>query len=648
TGGSLAGAVMVAVMTVYSMQLACAVVLVGTVVVVFRSSRTAGLIALWLLWLASPFIRRVFGLVDGYISADPLALAPFAATAGVALLELSRVELSRRVRGVLVVALLGLSLGIPASVANPEAGLFALAAYASAVLCLVLGYGEGAETASAFTLRRALIIATPVIAVYGILQYFLPLSNWDQTWVDTVELASIGAPEEGHIRVFSTLNSPGTLAIVLALAVLLIVHAERMSAKQSVILVLLLTCLALTFVRSAVVGLVCGLIGLGIATRGRATPRIVGLLVAAALAVVVLSAFSSTGDAVIDRVATLGSLEDDVSAEERVETPIALLPEAATSPFGHGLGSAGEATKLTASGGLRSIDNAYLTLMWQLGPVGMLLLAGAVVAAFGMVARARMVAAEPLEQKGLLISGLVLLLVLALGVDIFYGVSGAIFWYLLGKALWLAESAPAPSAAAYPESMGARLPTIALPAPATGVIRAPGPSRRLPRRSLPAPGPTLALAVVIVLGGVLGFSLARAGNDEPQAARAAAAEPARLREARDRALALRATGGALERLDAGRAIARRRLAAARTRRAQSAAARGLWRQYRAAAGAVPKASRDTARVAATLEDLAQAYGRLSRSARLGSRRGYVVAGQAVRRREAGLQRAILQLYRTRR
>lgn len=439
--GSLFCAAALAAATVTSMQLAGALVLVAAVLALFHSSRSAGLIALWVLWLAAPCIRRIFGLIDGYVSADPLALAPFVATAGVAVLEFTRVGLSPRVRGVLFAALLGLALGVPAAVAEPRAGLFGLAAYGSAVLCVVVGYGEGPAVSEGFTLRRVLFATTPVIAVYGVLQYFAPLPRWDEQWLDTVQIVSIGAPEEGHIRVFSTLNSPATLAVVLSVAILFIVSSRRLSAVRSVLLVMAITCLALTFVRSAVVGLVAGLVGLAVATRGRATARVVGLLVATAIPVLVLSAVSSTGDAIVGRVTTLGSLGSDVSADERLETTSALVPEAATTPLGHGIGSAGEAVTLRESGGLRVTDSGYLALLWQVGPVGFLVLVGAAVAAVTMLARARLEAVEQVELKGLLMTGLVMLLVVALGIDVFYGVSGAIFWYLIGKALWLADHA---------------------------------------------------------------------------------------------------------------------------------------------------------------------------------------------------------------
>ncbi len=158
----------------------------------------------------------------------------------------------------------------------------------------------------------------------------------------------------------------------------------------------------------------------------------------------------------------------------------------------------------------------------------------------------------------------------------------------------------------------------------------------------------LALVVVVVLSGVLGFILARSGDDAPQADRAAATDTARLRAARQGTADLRATDVVLERLNGDRASLRRRLAAARTRRAQSAAALGLSSAYRVAARAVPKGSRDTARIASILDDVAQAYGRLALSTRRGKRRGHVTARRAVRRGESDLQQASVRLSRPQR
>ena len=36
-----------------------------------------------------------------------------------------------------------------------------------------------------------------------------------------MKFASIGSPQEGHIRIFSALNSPGTFGLVLAVALML-------------------------------------------------------------------------------------------------------------------------------------------------------------------------------------------------------------------------------------------------------------------------------------------------------------------------------------------------------------------------------------------------------------------------------------------
>jgi len=153
----------------------------------------------------------------------------------------------------------------------------------------------------------------------------------------------------------------------------------------------------------------------------------------------------------------------------------------------------------------------------------------------------------------------------------------------------------------------------------------------------------LALAIGAAAAGVLGFTVARSTDDGSPTGRSNRVDSARLEAHRERTAALRATGVALERLDARRASARVRLAAARTRPAQVAVTVRLVKAYGAAARAVPTGFRDTARIASTLTDARQAYRRLGAAARRGSRRSYAIAGRAVRRRERDLQQAIARL-----
>jgi hypothetical protein len=248
---------------VRSPQLGASAALVGLVVTAYVGHRPTGLMALWLL---APGLRRVLGLETGYVGADPLAVAPFAATGLVAVLALLQLPLSRQAKVILTAAGVGLLLGVPAGIANPAAAAFAGFTYASALGALVIGWSEGGRPLRHWSLSRALAVGAPVLAVYALVQYFVALPAWDAFWLEQVDFGSVGAPEEGKVRVFSTLNAPGVLAAVLALGLLLGLVRRRVDPVSLALMALMAlmalvtVALALTYVRSAWLALAAGIL----------------------------------------------------------------------------------------------------------------------------------------------------------------------------------------------------------------------------------------------------------------------------------------------------------------------------------------------------------------------------------------------------
>jgi putative inorganic carbon (HCO3(-)) transporter len=436
TGAILASAAL-AWLTLRSLQLGCTVAVVVLTVGLYVRNRAAGLTCVWLLWLLSPWLRRLFGLTGPYIDSDPLALAPFLATGAVAAIELLRAPVSRTAKRVMGMALLGYAIGVPAGAGAPESMAFALFAYVAAVGAFAIGYREPPDRA--LTLRMVLVVMAPVLALYGIGQYLQPLPTWDALWVESVgdTLNSIGAPEEGKIRVFATLNSPGTFAMVLGLSAVCCLAVRRLGPGGLVSLAAIFGAMAFTFVRSAWVALIAALLAILVASRGHAVLRIglvVGLVVVAAAA---YGGKSTTGEAVVGRFNTLGGLNSDTSARARVATPSEVVPQAVAQPLGSGLGSAGEASKLGARGSLRATDNAWLSLLYQVGPFGFLLVIGA--ATIG----ARNAVATILRSRDprdvLTFALLAFLFVAAFTSDIYYGITGVVTWYLFGSAVRRSE-----------------------------------------------------------------------------------------------------------------------------------------------------------------------------------------------------------------
>ena len=418
-------------LTMDSVQMGCTLALVILAVGLYIRNRTAGLVAMWVIWLVVPMVRRLFFLMGPVTGPEPLALAPFLVTAAIVTFELMQVDINPRTKRMLQLVVGGYLIGLPAGfLLAPQAALFALFAYVTAVGCFIIGYRDADRTLS---LPAVLIVATPLLALYAFYQYFLPLPEWDYVWMNSVEFNSIGAPEGGRVRVWGTLNSPGTFAGILSLAVIGYVTLSRIRIVPMLSAVAVFGALALTFVRSAWLGVVVALIAVVVVTRGAALQRVavVGILLAAFGAATVSG---STGVALSERLGTFGSLGQDESGQERANTPSEVVPLAVAAPLGWGIGRAGEAARL-AGGGLtfRYTDNGYLSLLFQLGPVGFLLVMTGIVAGVRSAFRNAWRQTKPTDV--LAFGVLVFLLVTLLAGDHLFGVMGMVFWYTTGLAM---------------------------------------------------------------------------------------------------------------------------------------------------------------------------------------------------------------------
>ena len=405
------------------------------------ASRRSGLAILWMIWLLVPAVRRIEALSGGTPSANPLSLLPFVATGALALLELRRSSMSKAAWNVLAMAGLGFLIGAPMGLlADPLSFGFSAAAYLSALGAFALGWGDAREGGRP-SLVKVLLFALPLLSVYGILQYFLPLTSWDTNWIETVKLASIGAPQEGHIRVFSSLNAPATFALVLAIGLLLSLGIRRRGITGLVSNLLIIVALALTYVRNAWVALVAGLLIYASSLRGREALKLVSIVIASFVVLLAVGSTNPTTRAFTERVTTFGNLNGDVSAQSRLSFTAEKFPYAVGQPLGVGLGQAGVAVKLGEAepgeeGSFLATDNGYLANIFQVGPVGFLLVTFAMIRV--VVAAGRGLGGRDGPERrahGAVLAVLAALMVAHFGNDILYGVTGAIFWYLAGMAM---------------------------------------------------------------------------------------------------------------------------------------------------------------------------------------------------------------------
>jgi O-antigen ligase len=275
-----------------------------------------------------------------------------------------------------------------------------------------------------------------VIAVYGIFQYFFPLTSWDQNWLGSVTFGSIGAPEQGHIRIFATLNSPATLAAILAFGILSVVSSDKARALRPLLIGVFAFALALTFVRAVWLAFVVALLVYAASAGVRRPARVVAIVAVLVAASIAAGGSNSTAAAFVSRLTTLGSLGQDTSANARLQTANEVTPQILGHPLGEGLGRAGVASRLAgAQPGATNLDldNGYLALGLQVGVIGLLLILAAAAWAISLAARAaRLARGSP--TSSLCLSILLFGVVMHLSGDALYGVVGAVFWYVAGFA----------------------------------------------------------------------------------------------------------------------------------------------------------------------------------------------------------------------
>ncbi len=427
-------ALALAVLLRHSVQGSCALVLTALVVAIYLHDRSAGIGALFAFWFLAPEVRRLFDLMTGYLNTDPLSLAPFVATAAIAGIELTRTTLPARTRRLLLTAAAGFALGLPVGVLHPSADIYAFGAYLAGVSGAVIGFSEPGSV-SASSLRRVLLFMMVPIALYGLWQHIASLPPWDQNWLNATGVLSIGTSSNGSVRVFSTLNAPGALAPLLGLSLLCYVTVRGHRNVATVAFAIVGVALATTYVRSAWISLIAGGLAHVVASRGRSARPVLGVAAIAVAAALALSPVSGTARDVVSRFNTIGQPGSDTSATDRTATLGQALPRAVTAPLGFGLGSAGEPTKLTSNTTFRAPDNGYLSLIYQVGPIGFLLVMVPVLIMLRAAWEGARARAPGQELRLLLFAMFVFLLVSLTSGDNFYGSLGVILWFIGGQAL---------------------------------------------------------------------------------------------------------------------------------------------------------------------------------------------------------------------
>ncbi|MBA3671940.1 MAG: hypothetical protein H0W68_07945, partial [Gemmatimonadaceae bacterium] len=293
----------------------------------------------WWVWLLTPFVRRIFDLRYGFHPTSTLLLAPLTVT----LLSVFTVIRYRRmlrasIYSPFLMAFAALTYGYMIGVMRQSA---VAATYDLLVWLCPMFFGlHLAMNWRQFAELRQTIVASAlwgllVVSLYGIYQFVQP-PVWDRAWVVSAEMASVGLPVPFVIRIFSTVNAPGPLAVLLVVSILL-----GLSGKQRwrfIALALGLVALLLTRGRAAWGALLVGGLLLQLRQPLRSIPRQwIALVVVVLLAAPVLTQPRFVR-IVSERAATLVNLGADRSLQTRVTSSRDYLHRLTENPAGRGLG----------------------------------------------------------------------------------------------------------------------------------------------------------------------------------------------------------------------------------------------------------------------------------------------------------------------
>jgi len=338
----------------------------------------------WVLWLwyLSPFVRRLIDYRGGWVDPSPVLLAPHLATvvAGLALFGRPPMILRSRASVPLLMALAALLYGTIIGLLRVEPR-YVFLSLINWLSPLTLGvfiftqwrrYPELREI-----LKQTWLWGLFIMGAYGLYQ-FVTGPPWDLFWLINVGYGSFGIPEAMKLRVFSTMNAPGTLAPWIMTGLLLLFSSKSIIRIPAAIFGYCTFLLGLE--RTAWIGWVVGLSVIMFLASGRTRVRILIGLVTAALFVVPFAVAGPFSEIIAARVQSFTDGKDDVSYIARYEGHKRFFRDAWDAPFGKGIGAMDKEYAIDIeSEAMGPHDSAVVELVLSLGWFGSAVYVGGIV-----------------------------------------------------------------------------------------------------------------------------------------------------------------------------------------------------------------------------------------------------------------------------
>lgn len=294
----------------------------------------------WWIWFLTPLVRRLADYRSGFTDPSPILLAPSLVT----LLTLVTVwkHLPRLYyRGAIPFVLTGVGIvyAFFIGLINREF-VPAILSFLGWFLPITFGFHLFAQYQHypeyRRNLERVFVCGVLVMGVYGVYQY-LTAPEWDQFWLISTKLTTMGDPEPQGMRVWSTLNSVEPFGAIMAGGLLVLFNSKTPLKLPAAIAGHL--SLLLSTMRSAWIGWFVGLLSLASLLQGRAQVRMHMTLIIMALLVVPLTTIEPFAAIITTRLETFSDLENDGSSNARRGMYEEGLNAALTNILGDGTGS---------------------------------------------------------------------------------------------------------------------------------------------------------------------------------------------------------------------------------------------------------------------------------------------------------------------
>lgn len=388
------------------------------------------------LWFYTPLVRRLADFHAGFLEPNPVLLAPFL-VAGLAIFgsKAHAGRLFQRNALPFALCLLGALYGVVVGLLQlpPQAVFTDSLRWIVGILFAYVCFVEEDDTlAVTRTVQRVFTSGLLIMSVYGIWQNFSPVP-WDIYWMANVDASSFGSVHDESIRVFSTMNSPGPFAATAAAGVLLLASARTKLARLAQILGVVVV--LESFVRSAWLGLIAGLLYLFLQASRRVRMQLVGAVCIIVVLLSILLAKPELGGKLGERLSTLTQLKQDESVGERSAGARRAFAHVIQRPFGGGFGfldTRFEASHDSAGTQFGAHDNGFYEFLATLGIPGSLLYFLGLVGLMGPVfTKSR---SKDGIRGSLYAAAICFLVQLPTGNSLF-GVDGAVCWLCAALAL---------------------------------------------------------------------------------------------------------------------------------------------------------------------------------------------------------------------